>query len=66
MTVYSGHSLPANDNKDKLINSHIIEVEEPDCSPKVPESSGKRTDKMQFIFGPEVMAKHRFGKFRKT
>jgi hypothetical protein len=56
MTVYSGHSI-ANDNY-KLLNSHIIEVDEPECSPKVPESSGKKTDKLQFIFAPENIANH--------
>jgi hypothetical protein len=58
MTVYSGHSIGGNENNNKLINSQIIEVEEPECSPKVPESSGKKTDKLQFIFGPENTPNH--------
>lgn len=52
MTVYSGHSL--NPLENKLINSHILEVDEPECSPKIPESSGKKTDKIQFVFGHEL------------
>jgi serine/threonine protein kinase len=55
MTVYSQQSLlPHMEticNKDnRIIPVDILEVDEPETSPKVPELSGKKTNKLQFIF----------------
>ena len=52
MTVYSHQQsiAPIEINKDKILNSHILEVDEPESSPKIQDDDGKKIDKSQFIF----------------
>jgi hypothetical protein len=54
MTVYSQQSLmptiELGNKENKIIPDNILEVDEPETSPKVPESSGKKTNKPQFNF----------------
>jgi serine/threonine protein kinase len=54
MTVYSQQSLvpyiEMNNKENRTIPGNILEVDEPETSPKIPESSGKKTKKVHFIF----------------